>query len=592
MERLNNIIGRSTPRRPLSAAQPAQSNSTYQNLRSTTETGQEGRHSLPEQQAHQQTRPFAHPQQLSPSSPNMGSRSVYGKNTFPRNREQEMSSDELDSYPASHSPTRYNSSQQRNTPPRQARDAGAGRSQYNQPPQRHFQQESYAPVQQSPSHPVRSTRPPYAPQGVQVGSSSPEHYYHADDYTSTSSADVAGDWNEEDEDETGMLYGDWEQDGQEILVYRRADVEGSAPVREHIPAYTSPPRNVTRDLRSTYDGNYGTARGPVPFPAPTMPEIPPAALPQPEPHVQERQQYSRRVTQPLNPQLIQEMARERNVSAPNVQRPSYGQAQSPARNYAHRHIDPVSSVTSVRPVPAQFPHVPASPLPGKQACARCRGAGYLRADVPFGHPNFGKPIACECKEAERRDKRRQQLREMSNLDAFRNQTFSSFNPNISGVQEAYAVAQEFAENPEGWLVLIGPNGCGKTHLAVAIANRVLDSGAVVLFEPVPDLLDHLRAAFAPTATEVYDQLFSKMREAELLILDDLGAQQSSPWANEKLFQLLNYRYNMSMPTVITANAKGLQSIDERIRSRLGDANLVESIIMDRAQDYRPRRTQR
>ena len=109
----------------------------------------------------------------------------------------------------------------------------------------------------------------------------------------------------------------------------------------------------------------------------------------------------------------------------------------------------------------------------------------------------------------------------------------------------------------------------------------------MLFEAAPDLLDHLRAAFAPAATEVYDQLFSKMREAELLILDDLGAQQSSPWANEKLFQLLNYRYNLSMATVITGNPRGIQGVDERIRSRLSDTGLVRTIMMDRARDYRP-----
>jgi DNA replication protein DnaC len=238
-----------------------------------------------------------------------------------------------------------------------------------------------------------------------------------------------------------------------------------------------------------------------------------------------------------------------------------------------------------QPQPTQAP--PLATGANKTICAICHGAGYLRINVPFGHPSFGKPLACTCKEAEWKEKRRQQLRAMSNLDAFRQQTFVSFNTRISGVKDAYDAAKDFVENQIGWLVLIGPNGCGKTHLAAAIANQMLDRGAVVLFEAVPDLLDHLRAAFAPTSTEIYDQLFSKMREAELLILDDLGAQQSSPWANEKLFQLLNYRYNLSLPTIITANPKGMQGVDERIKSRLSDIALVTTINMDRARDQRP-----
>ncbi len=237
--------------------------------------------------------------------------------------------------------------------------------------------------------------------------------------------------------------------------------------------------------------------------------------------------------------------------------------------------------------------IPAPYTAPTEICPVCKGAGYLRADVAFGHPNFGKPIACECKEAERAEKRRLQLYSLSNMDAFRNQSFKNFNPNVSrAVQRAYQVAVEYARDPDGWLVLIGPNGCGKTHLAAAIANQGLEDGSVVLFMTVIDLLDHLRATFVPTATEVYDQLFAKICEAGILILDDLGAQQSSPWANEKMFQLLNYRYNSRFPTVITTNNIGLQGIEERIRSRMMDTSLVITLTFDASPDYRLRNPRR
>ena len=121
----------------------------------------------------------------------------------------------------------------------------------------------------------------------------------------------------------------------------------------------------------------------------------------------------------------------------------------------------------------------------------------------------------------------------------------------------------------------------------AIANACLARGSVVLFSAVPDLLDHLRSTFAPQSEVVYDELFSLMRGAELLVLDDLGTQNPTPWASEKLFQLLNYRYQQRLPTVITANDQGLENLDERLRSRLGDRGLVRTVVFEQAKDYRP-----
>lgn len=223
-------------------------------------------------------------------------------------------------------------------------------------------------------------------------------------------------------------------------------------------------------------------------------------------------------------------------------------------------------------------------------CAVCKGAGYLRADVPYGHPQFGKPVACACKEAEWAEQRRQQLAKMSNLAAFHDKRFTNFNKRMPGVQEAFRMASAFAQEPTGWLLLVGPNGCGKTHLAVAVANQCLTQKRAVLFVTTPDLLDHLRATFAPNSTVAYDELFGRVREVAVLVIDDLGAEQSSPWATEKLFQLFDHRYSRQLPTVITANPDGLSTVDIRISSRLSDAGLVRVVRMDMAQDYRPYRS--
>ena len=220
-------------------------------------------------------------------------------------------------------------------------------------------------------------------------------------------------------------------------------------------------------------------------------------------------------------------------------------------------------------------------------CPMCHGAGFLRREVPFGHPLFGKAFACECTEQERTRKRREQLLARSNLGLFPQHRFATFQSRRPGVQEAFREAVQFASRPVGWLLLVGPNGCGKTHLGVAIAHQCLEAGAVVLFATVPDLLDQLRATFDPGAQDDYTHLFAQMREAEVVILDDLGTQQQSPWATEKLFQLLNYRYHAALPTVLTANPEGRETLDARLRSRLGDHGLVTVVAMEQAGDYRP-----
>jgi DNA replication protein DnaC len=141
------------------------------------------------------------------------------------------------------------------------------------------------------------------------------------------------------------------------------------------------------------------------------------------------------------------------------------------------------------------------------------------------------------------------------------------------LDEVYRIAFDFAKNPEGWLVFMGLTGCGKTHLAAAIVNYRYEAGKPALFVVVPEFLDHLRSTFSPDSKVSYDEVFETVKKAPLLVLDDFGEQSTTPWAREKLYQMLNYRYNSRLPTVVTTRLSFdeiLGEVDPAISSRLVD----------------------
>jgi DNA replication protein DnaC len=177
---------------------------------------------------------------------------------------------------------------------------------------------------------------------------------------------------------------------------------------------------------------------------------------------------------------------------------------------------------------------------------------------------------------------------LSSLEFHADQTFGSFEnrrreglstEEVENLEKALKDSTEYAENPEGWLVFIGDPGCGKTHLAAAIANYRAKMGQMPLFISAIDLLDHLRATFAPGSTVSYDHRFNEIKTTPLLILDGLGTHSATPWAREKLFQLIDHRYNAELPTVITM-AKSIEEFEKtepQIISRMLDQRLCRKI---------------
>jgi DNA replication protein DnaC len=209
-----------------------------------------------------------------------------------------------------------------------------------------------------------------------------------------------------------------------------------------------------------------------------------------------------------------------------------------------------------------------------------------------GHPDFGKLQLCVCQQQKANQSAHSRLYQTSNLELFKKMTFDSFSTQgrmglgdyqVFSLQNALSAARQFAASPKGWLVLTGSYGCGKTHLAAAIANTCVEYGMSTLFLTVPDLLDWLRYSYGSTDVS-YEQRFEEIRNVGLLVLDDLGAQNATPWAVEKLFQIVDYRYLRRLPMVVTSNQR-LEDLDDRIRSRLQDPEL-STLINISSPDYR------
>jgi DNA replication protein DnaC len=253
------------------------------------------------------------------------------------------------------------------------------------------------------------------------------------------------------------------------------------------------------------------------------------------------------------------------------------------------NMRPIALADLVLPLPNEVGDVDAARTSKSRQCSSCDGTGWYTLRVPYGHPDFSKLFPCACTLEEHERRRRAKLHQISNLASFSDKTFATFDHLVPGIQAAYLHARSFARRPVGWLTLRGPYGCGKTHLAAAIAHEVLAHDVPVLFVVVPDLLDHLRATFRPDSEASYDERFELVRTAALLVLDDVGTESGTAWTREKLYQLVNHRYNERMPTVFTSNVQ-LDALDGRIVSRMHDTGIGAEIVHIQTHDYRRRQS--
>lgn len=129
-----------------------------------------------------------------------------------------------------------------------------------------------------------------------------------------------------------------------------------------------------------------------------------------------------------------------------------------------------------------------------------------------------------------------------------------------------------AAKPARFLTMLGPNGRGKTHMAAALVNAAVEHGHSGLYLTTADFLDDLKETFHPKAESAYSQVFSTAMTATVLVLDEFDRYAPSPWAKEKVFQLIEHRWRNgeALLTVFVSNAE-IDDVDPYIRSRMQDA---------------------
>ena len=199
----------------------------------------------------------------------------------------------------------------------------------------------------------------------------------------------------------------------------------------------------------------------------------------------------------------------------------------------------------------------------REDCPLCRGTGWklvARNDGPPGNV----AVPCECGMEERSEI----VMERARLPKrYEHCDFESFATDLAdgktwtaqhehSLKQATVLVQGFVRDypaTEKGLLLMGPSGVGKTHLAVAALKELIRRGHAGLFCDYRELLKEIQGSYNPASESTELGILEPIRTVELLVLDDLGASKPSAWVLDIIGLVLNARYNERRMTLLTTN---------------------------------------